>query len=256
MRGRKDGFSLVEMLIVMAILGIIVGGISQMVVSSFKISSLVQTQSEQLVALKDATGYIGDQIRSATQIYGEDITVVNTGYKFALRINGTECNSSANLPCFAITQVNSDLSGVVRVFRVKQRSQSWTGTQGFFPINNWADTNTYVIEEYLYSCTTACTVPIVTSVAGGLETTLSVPSNCTVSGAASACWSLVTDMLDLTNVSNPVQTIRNTSGTIFGISIQVRSVGYLNGRPVYVPSSGVYTTIVKARNIPNTSSTY
>jgi prepilin-type N-terminal cleavage/methylation domain-containing protein len=225
MMGRA-GLTLIEMLVVTAILGLLLAGLARMAVGTLQVTSLSQSQSEQLVTLKDAVGYISDQVRSSTSLFS------------GLTVDNSACShTSTSIPCFALLQPTLDSSGnavsnsyELRVYRMRLRSNL---SSNFKVTNTWADSNTYFIEEYRLSCTT-CPSSSSSSVSGG-------------------SWYLVADQLTLTGPSGSITPffvdIPFGSTNNSRVTLRVRATSSLNGKQVYVPSSSILTAIVRSRNI-------
>ena len=62
---RKDGVTLVELLVAMALIGVVLTGIFGIVVGTMRFSTASQGTSDRLRELTNATGYVVDQVRGA-----------------------------------------------------------------------------------------------------------------------------------------------------------------------------------------------
>jgi hypothetical protein len=97
---------------------------------------LANSQSNQLISIKDVVGYISDQVRAAATVYD------------TLTIDGTACTAtSTTTPCFGIKQAVLDSSGnpitdsyTVKVYRLRSRSNL---SSSYKTASDWADSNTY-----------------------------------------------------------------------------------------------------------------
>lgn len=148
------GFTLVELLIAMAIVGVIFVLILNWQTSTLQISTRANTLADQLSELNDLTGYVGDRVRSAEAVRLNGFSV-----------NGDSCDSTT--PCLAVLSLTEDVSGttVTRtwnrlVFRVEPRS-GWTSLD---KVNDtWADTaanRIVIVREYRDTCTETAAPPL------------------------------------------------------------------------------------------------
>ncbi len=241
---RKIGFTLIEILIVMAILGVLIGAITSMLSSSLQITNLAQTQADQLLSLKDASGYVGEQVRSSVEVYS-DLSVIVSGTTTAICTTATAASTSTG-PCFGVKQPSAfNITGaatsfVYRFYRLRFRSGAT-----LLPGNAWANTTSngvYVLEEYRNSCN-----------AGSCPTASSGAITLTDTSAAGT-WYVVTDMLSLTGSGgtgfSPFTIQTNSAGNInTGVEIKLRSTGNIAGRQIYIPSNDYMKTTVYSRNI-------
>ena len=138
---KGTGFTLIEMLIGLALLGIILAVATTLTISTMSLSARAMGDAERLGELNSTSGYIGDNLRRALAV------------KTSLTVNGTTCS----LPtCIAILvpeargritarpATNIDTYRIL-VYRVEQRSQL---SSAFKTDSSWADANTFVIMEY------------------------------------------------------------------------------------------------------------
>lgn len=223
---RKLGLSLLEVLLVIAIMGILLAAITKVVTGTLATTSLATSQSDQLLSIKDTVGYVSDQIRSAAAVYD------------TLTVDSNVCSTNnTTAPCFGVKQPVVDSSGnitvdsyVIKVFRLRTRSNL---DANYKIANSWADSNTYFLEEYRYSCTTSGCPNNAGSISGG-------------------SWYFVADDLTLNNTSGtftPFTVVTNGSSIRDGVIIRVRATAQISGRQIYVPSNGIYSVTVRARNI-------
>lgn len=222
----RKGFTLLEVLVVIGILGLLVTAVANLVVGTLRTTSLAQSQAAVLTSLKDATGYISDQVRSATRVYA------------SLTVDSNLCSAtSTTAPCFGVLLPVLDNAGnfvadsfQVRVYRLRLRNLLGANLK---VANAWADANTYFIEEYRQGC---------------------INPNCPLNAGSisGGSWFLVADQLTLTNTAGtitPFAITTNASGTRTGVEIRLRGVVSINGRTLYIPSDSIYTTTVRARNV-------
>ena len=135
---RTTGLSLVELLLAMAIVGIVLSALLSLTVGTTRVMQTTSSTADVLRDLSDVTGYIGDNIRRARHVLP------------TATVNGESCAVTAALPCFAL--VIGDIEGTgndinryrFAAYRVVPRV-SLPAT--FKADDAWADANTYAIVE-------------------------------------------------------------------------------------------------------------
>lgn len=153
----RQGFTLVEMLVAMAILSIVMGALLALTTGTLSFSATAMSTSARQRELNDATGYIADSIRRASTVYVTTATATVT-------LNGDACKlTPAASSCFSVVVPEatggSTINRYMQLFyRVEPRSSLETSLK---VSDGWSDANTYVIKEYRQelcgSSTTACT---------------------------------------------------------------------------------------------------
>lgn len=144
-RPRTAGFTLVELLISLAILGVMLAALTSVEFSTIKGSSELTVQADQVRALQDLSGYLGDRLRAA-----RDVSTSTT-------VNGVPCTltpASGDTPCFALLVAEARQQGTAvqydpntylyLVYRLVPRSQLSMADK---TANSWADSNTFAVVE-------------------------------------------------------------------------------------------------------------
>jgi len=136
---RRQGFSLVEVLVAIAVLGVVIGVLITVTASALTFSARAISDAERFAELRDVTGYMSDNIRRARAIL-TDTTV-----------NGARCNIADGLSaCFALVVPEARNSEAIDTYlflayRIQPRSE----LGALYKLADaWADANTYVIQEY------------------------------------------------------------------------------------------------------------
>ena len=164
---RTAGFTLVELLISLAILGVMLAALTSVEFSTLKGSSELTSQADQVRSLQDLSGYLGDRLRAA-----RDVSTTTT------TVNGVPCTltpASNDTPCFALLVAEARQQGTTvqyvpntylyLVYRLIPRSQLAAADKA---PDSWADINTFAVVESRFvvcqpdpSITTipACTAP-------------------------------------------------------------------------------------------------
>jgi prepilin-type N-terminal cleavage/methylation domain-containing protein len=136
---RRQGFTLVELLVAIAVLGVVVGVLITVTAGTLTFSARVISDAERLAELRDVTGYMSDNIRRARAVL-TDTTV-----------NGARCNiADGPGACFALVVPEARNSEAIDTYlflayRIQPRSE----LGALYKLADaWADANTYVIQEY------------------------------------------------------------------------------------------------------------
>jgi|GEM_PF-1121861 len=136
---RRQGFSLVEVLVAIAVLGVVIGVLITVTASTLTFSARAISDAERLAELRDVTGYMSDNIRRARAVL-TDTTV-----------NGARCNIADGLSaCFALVvpvERESDTINTYLVLAYRIQPRSELGAL-YKLADAWADANTFVIQEY------------------------------------------------------------------------------------------------------------
>lgn len=160
----QAGLTLVELLVAMALIGIVFAMITNWQVSTLNISMRTNATSQRLSDLNDVTGYVGDRVRSGIYLRTTGFTVNS-----ASAYSSGACNTTT--PCLAVlvpetdpnigkvtaakvtsgttTLINEISSTGVRyryhLYRLEPRSSLSADDK---PGDSWADNNTQVLIEY------------------------------------------------------------------------------------------------------------
>ena len=146
---KGGGFSLIEMLIGLALLGVILTVVTNLTITTMSYSTRVLGDADRLGELNTTSGYIGDNLRRALAVSTNNPSV-NSGpcswspgtnvYPACIAILVPEArNIITTAPA---TNIDTYL---ILVYRVERRSQL---SSDYKTGSSWADTNTYVIMEY------------------------------------------------------------------------------------------------------------
>lgn len=136
---RRQGFTLVEVLVAIAVLGVVIGVLITVTAGTLTFSARVISDAERLAELRDVTGYMGDNIRRARAVFTNST------------VNGTRCNiADGPGSCFALVVPEARESDAINTYlflayRIQPRSE----LGALYKLADaWADANTYVIQEY------------------------------------------------------------------------------------------------------------
>lgn len=234
MTKRRNGFTLVELLIAIVILGVVLVGLLSLITGTLSFSSVSVSSSDRVRELNDVTGYIADRVRGA-------INYVPNSSLPSLQLNGASCNEDAAMPCFgAVVGFDNDVSkpglDAFEFFGYRVIPRSDLGAD-YKQDDSWADTNTYVIQEYRrWICTSIDDAPC-----SGEPP--KPASYATISGAQPA---LVLDGLVLTDETGSVYKPFEVSGD--SVILRFRVADHRRGTTRYTPADGIYTLTVIKRN--------
>lgn len=89
-RSLRGGFTLVEVLVALAIMGVVLAGLFSLISGTLRFTSLSRAVSVSLEDVADAEGYLNDTLRYARQVY-ERLTVQIDGDNFECRISSGRC---------------------------------------------------------------------------------------------------------------------------------------------------------------------
>lgn len=239
---RTPGFTLVEVLIVLAILGIILVAVMNVQVGMMRDSARVTGQANRLQELEDASNYVADRLKGAS--------VVST----SLTVNGESCTiSSTTSPCFGVlTREFRDVSGstpvrpnayLYLVYRLVPRS---TPAEGERVTDTWADSNTLALVEYrkLACAPTGQADNLSGAVPACTTTTTPTTVPPTLAGAE---MNVIMDRTTVDAVSGTFTPFAYTASTRkFEIKLRVKERE--QGTVRYAPGNGPLTLIVQHRN--------
>src|SRR6056297_876227 len=164
---RNDGFSLVELLISMAVLGILLVAIVSLTSSFLTYSGRVSTVNDRLSELNDAAGYIATNGRramavvGAAEVGGGGLTPIDITYgsdTFTCSVPSTDgpCVGFV-VPVVDRTTTASDSTAFdLLAYRVLPLS-AWAHNPG--PAEGWNGADTPLTLEYRVSLCTSCSVP-------------------------------------------------------------------------------------------------
>ena len=256
MRGsvRTTGFTLIEVLVAMGLLGIILMLIMNWQMSTLSISTRTNALTRSLNDLNDLTGYVGDRVRSAVRVH------MATG---SLSINGKACTTDN--PCLAVVLPETRNDGEIRkynlfVYRMDPRSEA---SADFIQTDSWADTNVAVLHEYRSedsgSNITNCvvydpgpTTPVArttfeASTSAACIAMRNLASQSTLSGFGKY---LVADYLARATDLPAAQQPFAYSAASKELTLNFRDKQRVRGTTTFLPTTGPFTMTVQARNVP------
>jgi len=218
---QQAGLTLIELLVAMALIGIVFAMITNWQVSTLNISTRTNAVSQRLSDLNDVTGYVGDRVRSGVKIE----TSPGTG---TFTVNGQTCDATS--PCLAVLvpeEVTASGSTTIwyrtLIYRLDPRSE-------ILPLDgvadSWATDNVRVLREYRGSVVSSPTLTF-SSLQPYLVTDYLTPANELGSGVVPFAYDATTKSVKLA----------------FQTKQQVR------GQTQFTPATP-YTLTVQARNVP------
>lgn len=244
MKRRETGFTLVELLVAMAILGIIFMLVTNWQVSTLNISARTNALSLRLSELNDVTGYVGDRVRSALEVRTSGFTV-NKGSA----PNGGQCDTVT--PCLAVLVPveEADVSGPALVYkqsflqliyRMEPRS-TWSASDEDKVPDTWADNaanNVMLLREYYARCTLTVT-----------ECRNTFRNTTDFSGMNRY---LVSDYLTSVDQSGgtitPFDAVFDEKKKTGTVTLRFQGKQNVRGTTYFIPPTGPYTLTVQARN--------
>ncbi|WP_165795169.1 PulJ/GspJ family protein [Deinococcus koreensis] len=241
----QSGLTLVEVLVAMAILGIILVLITNWQMQTLQLTTKTNAGAEQLVELNDLSGYIGDRVRSASSVRRTGLTV-----NAASAVNAGKCDTTT--PCLAVlaleekVDTSSTPPTITRkwmrlVFRMEPRA-TWSGADKV--PDDWADdasNKVMILREYRDICTIT-TVPAQTC-----EAFKASFLDAAFSGMSPA---LVTDSLTSVDQSGATILPFDFTATSATVTLKFQSKRNVRGVTTFSPGAAPYTLDVQARNVP------
>ncbi len=138
----RRGFALVEMLVAIAVLGVVIAALITVTSSTLTFSARVVSEAGRLAELRDVTGYMGDNIRRARAV------LTNT------TVNGARCNiADGPSACFVLVVPavarESPTDAIDTYLFLAYRIQPRSELGALYKLADaWADANTFVVIEY------------------------------------------------------------------------------------------------------------
>ncbi|MDB5045982.1 MAG: prepilin-type N-terminal cleavage/methylation protein, partial [Deinococcus sp.] len=244
------GFTLVELLVAMALLSIMLVALGAVESSTMKASNEITGEASRLQALQDAAGYVGDRVRAAS--------VLST----SLSVNGSACDltpAAGNLPCFAVLvgevrQIGANAqydanAYLYLVYRLVARTQLASADR---TPSTWADANTYaLVESRQLVCAPNAAAPVlpcaattVTGVSTAIPT--SIPTSITTTAT-----NVLMDYATLDQNPGTFTAFSNTASTTSApgqLVLRFRQKQQQRGQTIYTPRSGPFELTVQRRN--------
>ncbi|ASN81335.1 PulJ/GspJ family protein [Deinococcus ficus] len=266
--GRTEGFTLIEVLIAMGLLGIVLALILNWQMSTLNVSTRTNAMARSLNDLNDVTGYVGDQVRSAARVrvVTSEFTI-NSSPSFAC---------TTDYPCLLLTVPKETDTGVVAkyqlvIFRMSPRSDVTNANDKV--ADSWADSNVNVLFEFRSKDPGTSTSAPSTCVIRETDSSGNVTYQSTLEASSrTGCSALREDtsgvhLASLTSVSNfdryivsdylapkselgagNVPFAYNT--TTKELTLNFRDKQRVRGTTTFLPTTGPFTMTVQARNVP------
>ncbi|GGR98112.1 PulJ/GspJ family protein [Deinococcus sedimenti] len=251
MRGTagREGLTLIEILIALAIMGVVLVLITNWQTSTLNITTRTNATGRGLSELNDLTGYVGDRVRAALRVrVATSGLTVNSG-------GGNAC--SATQPCLAVVLPDaSPTTGVVTkyvlyVYRMQPRSEV---TLDKVP-DAWAESNVQVLREYRSGDSATTPVNCVPA-AGETFETASGPG-CAAMRDLAGLTSLggfnpylVSDYLTPADQLPGGGAPFSWDSTTRSVTLRVQFRQQAGGRVTTLPPTQAYALNVRARNVP------
>ncbi|MBB5233829.1 PulJ/GspJ family protein [Deinococcus budaensis] len=241
----QSGLTLVELLVAMALIGIVFAMITNWQVSTLNISTRTNATSQRLSDLTDVTGYVGDRVRSALRV-----RVATSG----LTVNGTAC--SADRPCLAVVLPENTASGVITrynlyVYRIDPRSLVNADDKS---ADTWAESNVAVLREYRSENSGSSPSNCVPAATATFETDTSAPCAAMRNLASASTLSsfgtyLVADYLTPADELGSGVAPFAYDATTKSVTLAFQTKQQVRGQTQLTPATP-YTLTVQARNVP------
>lgn len=248
---RTPGFTLIEVLIAMGLLGIILMLIMNWQMSTLGISTRTNAMTRSLNDLNDLTGYVGDRARSAVRV-----KFFNSG-----SVNSVAC--SDDTPCLAVVvpvvTTQGGVEGVVTgfdqyVYRMSNRTDVSSDDK---TADSWADitvsgktyTNVQVLREYRTHSTS--TPPTCTATPATFATTCSTMANLSSVTALDMSNTQPYNVADYLTPAAELPTGKKAFAYSAGtLTLNFQNKQRVRGTTTFLPTTGPFTMTVQARNVP------
>ncbi len=240
---KRDGFTLVEILIAIVILGVVLSGLLSLTTGTLNFSTVAVSSSDRIRELNDVTGYLADSIRRAVHVV--ETSTINP----ASAPNSGVCKVSEHT-CFAVV-VPETVDGTTidkytqLLYRIEPRKQV-PRLNNYKVADVWADDNTFVILEYRYilcdSSSKAEKNPDGTYKKPRCDTSADYEPKLSLSGINT--WYMVLDGLTLVDNAEPFS-YDSANGEF---TLNFRVADHRRGTTRYTPSDAPYTLTVVKRN--------
>lgn len=230
---RSAGLTLVELLMAMAILGILATAIFALTGGVLNFSRKTTVVNELLADLNDAAGYLAINGRGAMDVAGatDSIRIKHDGSEFDCATGSADGACMALLVPIVNRDATASISGYeLRAFRIMPLS-AWTADPGLAPGWNGADTPLMLEYRIPLACGSPCAAPP------------AIPPLVTASQASL----VISDLYLLDNAGNEVEpfTAIGSAGTQLIFTLRLRGSGSESGR--MVPADGPLSISVTRR---------
>ncbi|CAM3680721.1 hypothetical protein DESA109040_19730 [Deinococcus saxicola] len=242
------GFTLVELLVTMALLSIMLVALSAVQSSTMQASNQIAGEASRLQALQDATGYVGDRVRAASALSP------------SLTVDGSACSLTpavGGLPCFAVLVGEIRQTGATAqyganaylylVYRLVARTQLASADR---TPNIWADANTFALVESRQLICAPDAAPVLpcaaVSTAGFTVVPTSVPPAITTTAT-----NVLMDYATLDQNPGTFTAFSNTASTVDmpgQLVLRFRQKQRQQGEIIYTPRTGPFELTVQRRN--------
>lgn len=242
------GLTLVEVLVAMAILGIVLALITNWQTQTLQLTTSTSAQAQQLADLNDVTGYIGDRVRAAVRVrVATSGLTVNTG-------TGNACSASS--PCLAVVIPEGTAAGALKYVLYVYRMQARSVVSSDDKLDDtWAEDNVQVLREYRSADTASTPINCVPGAGATFET--SVVSACATMRNLDTQTSLtgfqpflIADYLTPSDALPGGVTAFSWLPASRSVTVNVQSLRRVRGVSKTLPAASAYTLTVQGRNLP------
>lgn len=235
-QSNATGFTIVEIVIAMAIMGILLSFVVSVQSSTFKSADQLMGSAQRLSNLEQATVYMASRVQEARAI------------STSATVNGQSCNITDTNPCFVVqvAEYPSDGNSITNatykylVYRFIPRAALSVADRS---PNEWADSNTYAVSQ---SQQVIC-YPDTSDLTRACDRKKVNPDFTNIMTPAQSTNQVVIDMLTKTASDGSFAPFAYDA-TKGQFTFQFRQANQQNGNVVYTPTQGPYKQIVQRRN--------
>lgn len=225
---RTQGVTLIELLVAMALMGIILAVLLQFQGSTLSLSERENSRAARLQAINDISGYLGDRVKAAQAVR-----------------DTPACSPSGTSPCLAVVLPKVDRTcGVAKnwtLFRFEYVARSTIPAAERAPAPGLSDTGIYGLKETRTDFGTDATFD---------SSCQSATAPVAPPGASSSPAGTATSGYLATNLTLPTNAFEYDA-TKRTVTIRLRSAAYSRLKGIeYLPATTPYKLTVFARNLP------
>lgn len=226
--------TLIELLVAMAVLGIIFTAILSWQGFTIQASANATSTADQLRKLNDVTGYLGDRVRAAQGIRTAGFTVNPSS-----AVGAGACN--ATYPCLALLVPEASAGTAISrclylIYRIEPRSALSDADKA---ADAWADENTKILREYR----------VVNNTTTKNCNTFKADFDGRTTFSGISTYYLLVDGLTITS-STGVNFVPFAYDTVQRlITLRIRAKQRVRGQEQYAPRNSPYEFTLRARNV-------